>query len=64
MSNQFKEVDMKNHVRYHEVVFNHVPLNPCIGCIYRGHCEGEQYAEPGEYCRSKKGDEKENNNAV
>lgn len=29
-------------------------LSPCRDCIYRGRCEGEQYAEPGEFCRRKK----------
>lgn len=54
MSNSFKEVDMKQHVKYHEVIFNqNIPLNPCIGCIYRGSCEGEQYVSPGEFCSRK-----------
>lgn len=54
MSNSFKWVDMKKHVMYHEVIFNHyAPINPCIMCIHRGSCEGEQYAEAGSYCRNK-----------
>ena len=54
MSNSFKEVDRKKHIKYHEVSFNnYAPLNPCIGCIHRGSCEGEQYAEAGSYCRNK-----------
>ena len=54
MSNSSTEISIKNH----SAVFNHgIKLNPCIGCIYRGHCEAEQYVEPGEYCRSKKEEE-------
>ena len=54
MSNSFKEVNMKNYVKYHDVIFNHyAPINLCIGCRHRGRCEDEQYAEAGSYCRDK-----------
>lgn len=46
---------MKSQLKYHNVVFNHnILLNPCIGCIKRGNCEDEKYADLGAYCRSKR----------
>ena len=30
-----------------------VPLSPCRGCLKRGKCDGEKYAEQGAYCRDK-----------
>ena len=46
---------MSRSISHHEAVFNHnLSLNPCIGCIKRGKCEGEQYAEPDSYCRDRK----------
>ena len=31
---------------------HHIRLNPCIGCVSRGKCDKEQYADPDSYCRS------------
>lgn len=51
MSNPSTEVSIKSH----SAVFNHgIKLNPCMGCIYRGNCEGEKYVKPGDFCHSKK----------
>lgn len=46
---------MSISISHPEAVFNYnLFLNPCIGCIKRGKCEGEQYAEPDSYCRDRK----------
>ena len=45
MNKDVIEIDLRGNT--------HVKLDPCRGCIKRGNCEGEKYAEPGEYCRSK-----------
>lgn len=42
----FEEIDIRANN-------NNINLNPCIGCKFRGKCEGEAYTLPGEYCREK-----------